>query len=322
MPPSVLIVGAGMAGLTAARMLGRAGLDVQLIDKGRAVGGRMATRRVGEAVFDHGAQHISVRTSAFDLEIEDLVERGTASVWFRSESITHPERGIENRYAGVGGMRRIPESLAEGLAVTTGVRVDRLGVGANGVTAIAGNATVAMADAAVLTPPLPQTLELLAASNVIGGSEVASLVGLEYDATLAVMAVLDAPAELADGHRAFDGGPIAWMADNQEKGVSTVPALTIHSSPEFARTHLEMEPGRWKTALLAAARPYHQGTVVHSVAHRWRFSQPQSTLSVGAVAIDAPAPTILAGEVFAGARVEGAHTSGRVAAQVVLDRVG
>ncbi|MGB5168591.1 MAG: FAD-dependent oxidoreductase [Acidimicrobiia bacterium] len=322
MAPSVLIIGAGMAGITSGRVLDAAGFDVLLIDKGRAVGGRMATRRIGEATFDHGAQHISVRTAGFAREMEALMRQGTADVWYRSESVRHPERGTENRYAGVGGMRRIPEALAEGLSVTTGVRVNRLSINTNGVTAIAGNAPVATADAVILTPPLPQTLELLAASDVTGGSEVDSLAGVEYDAILAVMASLDAPAMTVEGHRAFSSGPIGWMADNQQKGVSAVPALTIHSSPEFARTHLDSDPDRWMAELLVAARPFHQSSVVHAAAHRWRFAQPQATIDVGAVTIDAPAPVVLAGEVFAGARVEGAHTSGKAAAQLIMDRVG
>jgi predicted NAD/FAD-dependent oxidoreductase len=60
MKPTVLIIGAGMTGLTAARRLSDHGVESVLLDKGRAVGGRMATRRIGEARFDHGAQHFGL----------------------------------------------------------------------------------------------------------------------------------------------------------------------------------------------------------------------------------------------------------------------
>ena len=46
-PPSVAIVGAGMSGLTCARALQDAGFRVQVFDKSRGVGGRLATRAVG-----------------------------------------------------------------------------------------------------------------------------------------------------------------------------------------------------------------------------------------------------------------------------------
>ena len=58
---NIAVIGAGMAGCTLARRLIDAGRSVQVFDKGRAAGGRMATRAAGRLRFDHGAQFISVR---------------------------------------------------------------------------------------------------------------------------------------------------------------------------------------------------------------------------------------------------------------------
>ena len=49
MAPRSIVIGAGIAGLLAARQLAEAGRDVTVLDKGRGVGGRLATRRIGEA---------------------------------------------------------------------------------------------------------------------------------------------------------------------------------------------------------------------------------------------------------------------------------
>jgi renalase len=319
MRPSVLIIGAGMSGLAAGRLLAAEGIDATLIDKGRAVGGRMATRRIGAAAFDHGAQHISVRTRQFAREMRSLVEHGTAKVWLRTPSVTHPERGVEERYVGVHGMRRIPEALGEGLGILTAVTVDRLEIARSGITAFAGDAPVATADAAILTPPAPQTRELLEHSGLAAAPVVNALADVGYDATLAVMAVLDAPADLPNGHLALTDGPVAWLADNQQKGVSTVPALTVHSSSAFAAEHFESDPAEWSAKLLDAARPHHAGSVIDARPHRWRFAQPQSSLDGAACLVDAAAPVVLAGELFAGARVEGAYSSGLTATRTVLE---
>ena len=56
--PRVVVVGAGAAGLSAARQLGDR-YEVVVFDKARGVGGRMATRRLGDATFDHGAQFLT-----------------------------------------------------------------------------------------------------------------------------------------------------------------------------------------------------------------------------------------------------------------------
>ena len=56
---TVLIVGAGVTGLTAARQLVTVGHEVLVLDKGWNPGGRMATRKMGEASFDHGTTFLA-----------------------------------------------------------------------------------------------------------------------------------------------------------------------------------------------------------------------------------------------------------------------
>ena len=55
----IVVVGAGMTGLTAARALSGQGHDVVVIDKARGPGGRMSTRRDNDLRFDHGAQYFT-----------------------------------------------------------------------------------------------------------------------------------------------------------------------------------------------------------------------------------------------------------------------
>jgi renalase len=62
---NIAIVGAGMAGITAARTLIKAGHLVTIIEKSRGVGGRMSTRRTEFGSFDHGAQYFTVRDDRF-----------------------------------------------------------------------------------------------------------------------------------------------------------------------------------------------------------------------------------------------------------------
>ncbi len=314
----VIIVGAGMAGLTTAVRLEDRGVSTIVLDKGRVPGGRMATRRIGEASFDHGAQHFSARSVEFRKQTAEWIEHGLVGAWFSSKSRTVAGGPIEPRHVGRAGMRRIPEHVAAGLRVETSVSVERIESVGGGVNALSSDGRGWHATGMVLTPPAPQTLQLLGRSGVqLSDAVENALATIDYDACLAVMALLDGDAGLPDGHSAPSTGPIAWMADNQHKGVSSVPAVTIHSAPGFAQDHLDAEPAAWVAKLAAAASSHLDGSIVEAIGHRWRYSQPRTTLDTGAVVAGQERPLILAGELFAGARVEGAFRSGLAAAELM-----
>ncbi len=314
----ILIVGAGMAGLTAAAQLEKRGVTAILLDKGRAPGGRMATRSIGEARFDHGAQHFSARSAAFRKQTQEWIDQGIVRAWFESASLTQADRPIEPRHVGVGGMRRLPERLAANLDVATSIQVERVEWSGAEFTVVSSRGRSWTARGLILTPPAPQTLELLHRSGLRPSIEVENmLAGVQYDPCLAVMARLDQGSGLPEGHLAPNSEPVAWIADNQHKGASSVPAITIHSSASFAAEHLEADPDAWVDQLLEAAAPHLSGSVRDATGHRWRYSQPRQTFDVGAVAAVPGMPLVLAGELFAGARVEGAYLSGVASAELL-----
>ena len=88
-----LVIGAGITGVSCAAALRAAGRDVLVIDKGRGIGGRMATRRVrldqGEISIDHGAQYLRGDTPRFRAA---LAQAG-AQTW--------PEGGNSERLVGM-----------------------------------------------------------------------------------------------------------------------------------------------------------------------------------------------------------------------------
>lgn len=310
----VIVIGSGMAGLTAAHELTDAGHRVVVVDKGRAPGGRMATRSLSGSAFDHGAQHFSVRTPEFAARTQAWLAAGVARVWYGAANPAHPAER-EPRYVGNGAMRRIPEHLARGLDVRQSITVTRLDPGEGTIHITVGD-TRLVGDAVVLTPPVPQILAILEASDIdLSPGLHELLAAVTYDPCIALMARLDRDPGLTDGHRSFDDGPIAWIADNAHKGVSPGPAVTVHSTAAFADEHID-RPQDWLPELVRATEMCLPVTILSATAHLWRYAQPRRTLDVGAVRVGS-APIVLAGEAFSGARVEGAFLSGLAAAALL-----
>ena len=103
---------------------------------------------------------------------------------------------------------------------------------------------------------------------------------------------------------------------------STAEAVTVPIRPPSEGGGTGTVP----TALSAGAAPAARGApekspVVAARGHRWRYSEPDTTLGDGPAWVSAPAPVVLAGEVFGGARIEGAFTSGEMAAAALAGRM-
>ncbi|MFO7694122.1 MAG: FAD-dependent oxidoreductase [Vicinamibacterales bacterium] len=313
----VLVVGAGVAGLTVAAELQRAGCRVLVLDKGRGVGGRLASRRIGGAAFDHGAQFITARTSRFAALIEDGRRAGAVEEWHRGLGDSSNDHV---RWRGHPAMTSIAKYLARGIQIVLDTRVVALRASRHDWSAETETGAVYSADAVVLTPPVPQSLALLKAGTVALQPETrARLEGLEYERCLAVMAVLAGPSRLAPpGGLAPDDGPIAWIADNQLKGISAEPAVTIHASHAFSLEHWERDRQESGRRLLDAADSWLGADVRTFQVHGWLFSKPLQVDEHRCAMVAQSPPLVLAGDAFAGSRVEGAALSGWAAAEAVL----
>ena len=321
----VLIIGAGLAGLSAANDLQQAGLNVLVVDKGRGLGGRLAGRRIGDATFDHGAQFMTARDSRFKASVAEWIEAGVADEWYSSYP-GHPNG--HPRYRGVPTMTAVAKYLATDINVMRTTRVESIAQNSTQDnklwSAALDNGDTISAKALLITSPVPQTIDLLASDNIsVPADKQARLDRIDYEACIAVMAVLDGPTAIPlPGATAFDDGPIGWISDNLQKGVSKIPAVTIHGSGTFSAEHYEKDKMQTGQTLIDAAAPYlGNAKVTEYQVHGWRYSKPSVVDSEACMllseATDLP-PLALAGDAFAGPRFEGAVLSGWAAAKSLI----
>jgi renalase len=236
----ILIVGAGIAGLLCATELEKAGRHVRLVDKGRGVGGRMATRRMGGGRLDHGAQFFTVRDERFEIYLRAWQEAGVVREWYRTPPDDKSPKG-EIRYCGMFGMSDVPKHLASKLTVHGSERMQKLSRCHDQWIATSENGQTFCAQELVLTAPLPQTLQLLDTTGLdYAGEDHAALRAITYAKGLALLAILDGPSGLPEpGAIKLANSTVDWIADNHMKGISPdgIIGITVHATAAFAEKH-------------------------------------------------------------------------------------
>lgn len=294
-------------------------MTVTVLDKGRSVGGRLATRRLGAATVDHGAQFFTVRSDRFAGFVDPLVAAGTITEWCRGFN----EVDGFPRYRAPAGMNALAKHLASGLppgSVRTGVTVSAVSRSEDGWRVSWDGGGVDGA-AVLLTAPVPQSLALLDGGGTALAPDLrAGLDNVAYHRVLAVLAVLDRPSAIpSPGARQLDEGTFSFVADNHAKGISAVPAITLHANHGWSAERWDDDPDEVLATLLADAAPWlGAATVVEAQLKRWRYSGPVTPWpDATCVAIAGDAPVLFAGDAFAGPKVEGAFLSGLAAADTL-----
>jgi predicted NAD/FAD-dependent oxidoreductase len=219
-------------------------------------------------------------------------------------------------------MAAIPAHLARDVDVRLDLRVSAVSYD-GGWALRAENGDRFKARALLLTPPAPQSLALLDAGGVELPPETRqALTSIEYDPCLALLAVLDGPSRIPQPGGLWPGGEtIAWMADNGQKGISTLPCVTIHAGPAFSRDYFDADEAQVARLLLDEARRWLGADVTTYRLIRWPYSIPTQLHHEPALFCARPGPLAFAGDAFAGPRVEGAALSGLAAAGVIADHL-
>jgi renalase len=325
---SCVVVGAGISGLAAAHRLSAAGWRVVVMDEGSEVGGRMATRRIGNGTFDYGAQFFTVRSERFEELVVGWLEAGVIEEWtrgFADAEGRHNDDGYP-RYRGSEGITSVPRYLARGLDVRTGERVVEANVRDGTWKVRAGSGGQETAAALLLAAPVPRSLTLIDSGDFELPDKVrGKLESISYAPCLTLLALLDGPTGVPEpGGMQIKGEPLDWIGDNQRKGISEAPGITVHAGPEWSREHFEADETEIAASLISFTEEW-LGTdlipnVVKTSIARWRYSWVTQPYPEPYLVASEDPPLFFVGDAFAGQKVEGAALSGLAAADHLLDR--
>jgi predicted NAD/FAD-dependent oxidoreductase len=321
----LLIVGAGMAGLTAAGALAERGLHPLLVDKGRSVGGRMATRRVEGGLADHGAQFFTVRSSVFAAYVARWQAAEVVYRWgqgFSDGSLAEATDG-HPRYAVHGGMNALTGYLAGELAGKADIRVNvtvtSITADEDGWWATDSAGEVYRAKALLMTPPVPQSLALV--GKLLHDDDRHALEHITIAPCLCGMFKVEGETTLpTPGAVQHADAEITWIADNQRKGISPgARIITVHAGPVYSQLIYDWPEAdvldRMQEELEQWLAP--EARIVHREYKRWRYALPTVRHSARTLVAKGLPPLVFAGDAFLEARVEGAVLSGLAAAEAL-----
>lgn len=302
---SVAVIGGGMAGIGAARLLAEGGLRVVVFDKSRGLGGRCATKRWEGHSVDHGAQYFTMRDADFINAVR--MACGADLLKIRAPIVDELGQALPNeeRFFHTQGNSRLARALSEGLDVRTGVTIEAVEQRRVGGEAF---------DVILSTAPWPQTSKLAGVPCPQN----------PYAPCLALLLLYEGERVGATEQRYAisdrSGYPLAWSAcENHKPGrvVAGFTVMIVHASEAFSRARLEDNPSCWAEELRSLTEerwgiPSTAFRAMHP--HRWRYARIAEKIKMPPM----PEGWHFAGDLLTESRVEGAWLAGCEVARQIL----
>jgi len=308
---AVTVIGGGISGVACANALAETGIDVTLRDRGRRLGGRMASRTLRDTGTDHdgrpvdiGASYFTARDPLFVTEVERWIEQGTVRPWTDAFHVAGPDgivgvRSGPMRYAAPRGLRTVVESMLSP------------GVGVNSADDVSELPTDT--DAVALCMPIPQARRL---HPEIPESPIT------WEPVIAVTCVFHERtwAEV-DGVFVNDDPVLTWIADDGRRRGDDAPVLVAHVHPVLSAGHLQDPAGVVPQTVATLRRILGISDLPAWVdAHRWTFAKPMAAHEEP-YWLSPDRRVGVAGDAWAdGPRVEAAWLSGHALGQALLAR--
>lgn len=277
----VLVIGAGLAGLTLAQQLKRQGRHVACVDKARGSGGRLSSKRVSineqSISFDLGALSFTAQSPSFEQAVNLWREQGHIIKWLDHDS--------HAQYIGSPRSSSLTRSLADDLGVHFSVRISAIVKTETGWQIFREDndkdELYAYANEIVLACPAPQAYDLIPNEHILK----TQLQGVNIYPQWVVMLALEKPL-LIDDLIVKPNSHIAKISyENSKPGRNNDHNLHIYSvqaSVSWSQSRLDYSKDKVIYELASELSQLCTDPVLikEDYAHRWLYSNgsnlPQS----------------------------------------------
>jgi renalase len=317
----IAVIGAGMAGLSCAKHLGEHSFHTTIFEKGRGLGGRLATRRADDGIaFDHGAQFIVARSPLFGKVIKEAIRNGSADYW-RPVNLNEGSFGSGDWIVGVPAMNALVKPFARGVDIRLQNEVVTIRqYDGKYYIRTQNNEAEECFDIVICTIPAPQAQVLLAFNSDI----INALKKVSIAPCWALVVTFSSPFNAGFDVWRSNSHDITWVSRNNSKPDrnSLTDCWVVHASPQWSQRHLELDP-KIITEMMIEMLPNVLGIAMPKIdyvsAHRWRYAL--TTVPLGEPYLSSDDGTLfIGGDWCLGGRVEYAFESGHAIAEALIRR--
>ncbi len=279
----IAIIGAGMAGLTLANEL-KAVADVQVYEKSKGYGGRMATRCRNNYQFDHGAQFFIAKTPAFKEFLQPFIQQDVVARWdarfveLTGNEVTYRWTWTDEvpHYVAASSMSTLGKAMAKDLPVQLGTHVNE--IKKNGqqwqLTDSEGK-VLGSYEWVILAIPAKQVIELVPDEYEFCKEVAEKNMTACYSLMLGFKEALPLEWDAA----LVKETDISWVCNNHSKpGRASHYSLLIHSTNQWAEENIELDNEAVTKFLIqetSAVIEQDVSVAEHIDMHRWRYANIQ-----------------------------------------------
>ena len=302
------LIGAGICGLRCAELLEKGGLTVQLFDKARGVGGRLATRRHERWRFDHGSPSL----------------HGDDDKWLtcisRYPKWTSGDNSM-NMHLPENGVNQMAKDHASQLNVQLNCLIRSIERSNEGWHLLDEDGNpYGPFETLIITAPCPQTQML------IETLETALLQQLkDVRMTPAWVMMLVAAEPLIATHQLCPNHSLIRRisAEHSKPGRALDPgehSYVLETTSEWSKQHEEDSPAAVEASILSALMRITTTAVnpMHCAVHRWRYAHTEHPLGRPYL-IDPQLKLAVTGDWCLGDGASSAYRSGELLANALLD---
>jgi len=305
---NVAVIGSGMAGLSAARILEAAGAIVTVFDKSKGTGGRLSSRSFEGGWIDHGAPYFSSEQPGFSEFLRAHLPPENLQPW--QPHVMGTLRADEQLHSiGVPRNSAITRGLLGDLRFQPSTRIARLAASADGWQLFNdGESFLGCWLQVVIAVPAPQALALLRDQPPL--AEAISTVTMEPCWVTAVRSKISL-TDQADVS-VYQDSVIRRIVHNSSKpGRLNTNVYLVQATKSWSLSHLEETAENVGTQLQTRSDQLvsSEGASEILFSHRWRYAFTESPLGQPCLG-DAELSLVVCGDWCLGRRVEDAWQSG------------